>query len=927
MTMVTRPAVPDSDPDVAVDWRLAELFLLRTGGLPIDVADELSFTETAEWACRVLAAEDALAAEGNALADVLAAAVARTLADDRHRRLLINMRRDVFNRRPVHGDTLAAVGDLLPPDEYERLLRWETEYRRGVALRAEGAAILAAETEARRDRLRGVAADTDLRQGIQLASPSLDRYLDSYLNAGRRPLSKRARRLERSLLEYLFRTACKTSPFSTLTSVNVGSLGEEGGRAVHADLAEGRRHGATRLNVAVLAGISALLLADPALRVDLPVRLTDGLRVDPDRVRYLRRQQPAGAGDPDAAVTLGALHERLFFLPMGKVLDDVLATGSDVAVPFGDLAERLAGAAGGRSPADVHDYLGHLLRLGLLTIPALQLDIHDPDPLGGYAAALRGLGRDWADTLADDLDRIGVLVARLSGAPVDTRRELLNTIRTAVEEIHGRLGAAATPPPRTLVYEDTTLEPGRVVADRRRWERELLPDLRRYARLLPAFDAHVVRRMVTTGFFRIRYGVGGVCDDFLSFAHEFHQDFFDNFNQRLMRQGRFDDGAFVGYDNWFKQPEIAAINDARVALAERMAAANAALPPGATELRLDDGFVDGVADRLPDTPGSLQPLSFFLQIAQGPVAREQDGPPTAVVNRAYSGLTLLFSRFAHLFDGRDPDGELAGRLRGVLAGCQPPGAVFAELKGGYDTTNLNLHPRVTSYELVCPGERSFRPADEQIPVSDLRVCHDPDSDRLVLRSRRLGREVIPVYLGFLLPMALPEIQQVLLNFSYTGMAQVDLWEGSGGGPDPDGILRRPRVRLGNLILARRSWQVPADDLPRAGTGQDQHEWYLSWRRWRLAHGLPRRAFVTARAAGGAAEKPADGSRRGEYKPMYVDFDSYLSLTVLEPVVRSGAGHLVFTEMLPDPDQLWVRTGRGRHVSELTIELDGIRARS
>ena len=36
------------------------------------------------------------------------------------------------------------------------------------------------------------------------------------------------------------------------------------------------------------------------------------------------------------------------------------------------------------------------------------------------------------------------------------------------------------------------------------------------------------------------------------------------------------------------------------------------------------------------------------------------------------------------------------------------------------------------------------------------LTDDPDRARLMLRSRRLGVEVIPVYLGFLLPGALPD---------------------------------------------------------------------------------------------------------------------------------------------------------------------------
>src|SRR5205823_1807434 len=82
-----------------------------------------------------------------------------------------------------------------------------------------------------------------------------------------------------------------------------------------------------------------------------------------------------------------------------------------------------------------------------------------------------------------------------------------------------------------------------------------------------------------------------------------------------------------------------------------------------------------------------------------------------------------------------PDGLTAG-LRRYLAGIQPAGSVFAELTGGYDTTNLNLHPQVTPYELVCPGDVSSRPAGEQIPVSDLIIVDDEESGRPALRPAR-----------------------------------------------------------------------------------------------------------------------------------------------------------------------------------------------
>jgi hypothetical protein len=279
------------------------------------------------------------------------------------------------------------------------------------------------------------------------------------------------------------------------------------------------------------------------------------------------------------------------------------------------------------------------------------------------------------------------------------------------------------------------------------------------------------------------------------------------------------------------------------------------------------------------------------------------------VNRVYSGLTLLFSRFAHLF--AEGESDLVPRLRAVLRSVQPPGAVFAELKGGYDATNLNLHPAVTDYEIVCPGEVSSRPAEARIGVDDLSVCEDAASGRLMLRSKRLDVEVIPVYLGFLLPGALPEVQQVLLNFSYTGMAQLDLWAGTGAPEPDDDVVRLPRIRYGAVVLSRQQWSVRADRVPQRDPGEGDAAWFLKWQRWRRDHGVPRRVFLTTPSS-------------GEYKPLYVDFDSYLCLTLVDAVVRDNPGVLTMTEMLPGPDELCVRHDGHPYVTELTVEIDGVR---
>lgn len=896
--VATKPQ--DRRPGGRDDWHLVPRFMLRVGGLPFQAADGLTTPASAAWADEVLRVRRDLRERGARLADVLEQRVAGSIDDPAARRTLINLRRAVFNSRAPRG--LDDAEPLLPPGDMAALRAWAAERERGEALLREGSALVAGEVAATRRELRRIAERTDLRHGVQLSSASLDGYLDDYLGRGDGPLSKRERRIERSFLEYLYRTACKTSPFSTLTAVSAGVFGDAGGLPLRARIGGWRKHSSTRLNIAVLARLSDLLTVTPQTRRDLPVRATHALEATHDRVRYLRKRRAAD-GDADAAVTLDAVHESLFYLPAGDLLSDVLALFGGDPVPFGEAVDRLA-ARPGRAREDVDAYLAELLRLGLLVVPGLHVDIHDPDPVGSYGAGLRALGTVWSADLAAIVDRMGADVAAFATADLASRRELLGRLKGSVEAAHSRLGREDVPVLRTLVYEDTTLPDVAVTGDADAWTERLTPGLRRLADVLPAFDANLVRRLVTKGYFTVRHGRGGVCEDFLSFAHEFGQDFWDNYNQRLMRHQRFEDTAFHPYDNWFRQDEITRIDKARAAIADEIGRRYRERGEGAGgehELELDEDFLRGVRELLPPScTGGLRPLSFFLQVAQ-----RDGGDPRVVVNRVYSGLTLLFSRFAHCFDA-----GLTEALRRSLDAVTPPGAVFAELKGGYDATNLNLHPVVTPYEVVCPGETSFRPEAERIPVEDLVVEHDAAADRLLLRSRRLGVEVIPVYLGFLLPMALPEVQQVLLNFSCTSMVQLDLWEGTGL-REQAGAL--PRVTLGDIVLQRRSWRFAADALPPVVAGQPDEQWFLAWREWQRAAGLPRHVFA---ALG------------GEHKPQYVDFDSYPCVRLLDTAVRKSASAVVFSEMLPGPDELWLGDAEGegggnRYVTELTVELDGL----
>lgn len=171
--------------------------------------------------------------------------------------------------------------------------------------------------------------------------------------------------------------------------------------------------------------------------------------------------------------------------------------------------------------------------------------------------------------------------------------------------------------------------------------------------------------------------------------------------------------------------------------------------------------------------------------------------------------------------------------------------------------------------------------------------------------------MIPVYLGYLVPLALPELPRTLLLLSPTSMAPVNVWGGVPEGAPSGGVTGRPRVRHGSVVLSRRSWSAPAAVLPLRKPGTAEDGWFLGWHGFRRAHGLPDRVFVTVSDTGA---RGATGA-----KPQYLDFDSPLSLSAFEALLKSPEARAVFREMLPDEDALHAVSARGRHVAELAVE--------
>lgn len=893
-------------------------FLLRVAGLPVNLIEELRFPVSRSSIEQMLSLEQQLLLSKEDLVQVLHEEVNEQKEDQSLRRVLLTLKRDVFNLRPprLYTDVLP----LLSPSLRMQLERWFHLWEKLWTLQAQYEPLFQQELQERRLNLKSIANQPDLRKGILLASPLLDRALTAYQRSEAPHLNRQERTAERSLLEYLQRSTCKTSPFSTFASVSAGyfeaSLAAKEPMILY-QLESMEKTSVVKVNVALLSYFSAALLADQASLADLPCQITSGWRKEEGFVKYVRRTQGEGAFLNEEASAFEALHESVFSLPQGRLLQALLSLlGTGEKRRFSEIVAALSASLQTVERA-VEIYLQHLLRLGFLIVPELHLDIHQRDFLSLYLQRLNQLGMATTANMADVLTTLEMELAMYARAPLEQRRDLLVNINESIAQYSASLevGLKASVPvgqaritlPRTFFYEDATLRIQKLSANLSAWA-PLLSQLKEIQAILPLFDQALERKLLTQGYFRARYGKGGCCQDLLSFAENYLQEFFEQFLENEGKRTKPEQSP----QNHFNQPEIQHLKQMRCTLTDAIGQAYAQLPQGADEIVLSDAFLRDITQQsLPAPEVSTFAHTFFSQLAV--VGNEC----LLILNQVYAGLGVMFSRFAYSLQDEEEE-RLTTHLRAYLHSQQPAGAVFAELKGGYETSNLNLHPPLTAYELVTPGDLSSRPPEEQILLSDLMLRDDETSGCLRLYSKRLGKEVIPLYLGFLLPVTLPEIQQVLLNFSPISLCPLNIWKNVVVSENAMSIRFYPRVRYKDLVLQRAHWQLPAQAFPQRLPGQTDASFYLDVSRWQKQYGFPARVFITP--GRGANKKGSLAVQRDFFKPLALDFDSYFSVSLFEAICRNAPAGLTISEMLPQQEHCWFEHQGDRYVTEFVLDI-------
>ena len=779
---------------------------------------------------------------------------------------------------------------LLPFEEVEA---WSAGLAAPAAGSEELAAALAADRATLRARLGALVERPEVAEALFVASPSLVEALDTWR---RDPDGKKGLRAERALVRYFLRMASRATPFGLFSGCSTAVLeaGDapapdvEGGAATAgdagADRAAASNRGAapktrlvlgprsgyrrhTRLDMDYLFALCEELERAADMRRELRYRPNSSLYRAGGRLRYA-----------EARLDDKTRSHHLVAVEASDYLEATLARARGGALAA-DLAAALVTADGATaeveiSREDADAFLTELIDSQVL-VSDLSPPVTGPEAIHDLVDHLAGLGagQEGARRLAAARDALAELDAGGVGAPAERYRTIaadLEALPTKVEMARlfqvdmVKLPAEASLGPEVMAEIVRGVDLMRRLSGRARQE-----SLERFRK-----------------DFQERYGeqreapLVEVLDEEIGIGFERASDLGAEASPLLRNLALSPPAADTSYP-WGPRQSV---------LLAKMQEAQAG---GLQQIELTAEDLERMA---PAGAGEPQAFPDAFQVvatvaAASPEALDRGEFQLLVGNAGGPSGARLLGRFCHAEE------LLCDQTRKHLRAEEAlhPEAIFAEIvhlpQGRIG--NILSRPVMREYEIPFLG-RSGAAEERQIPVTDLLVS--VRGNQIVLRSRRLGREVIPRLTS-------------AHNFSmrslglYRFLCTLQSQEIAGGVGFSWGPLESapfvPRVTHGRLVLARAGWWMTADEIKQLAkaAGTDRYAAVQEWRRRRR---LPR--LVTL----------ADGDNE-----LLVDLDNTLAIDAFLDLVEER-DRARLHELFPGPEALIAQGPEGRFVHELVV---------
>ncbi|WP_306601544.1 lantibiotic dehydratase [Geothrix sp. 21YS21S-2] len=642
--------------------------------------------------------------------------------------------------------------------------------------------------EALRRRMRSSLEKNAVLEALAVASPDLSSRIQAWADGGLR--GKEARNLDHGLVKYLARMASRCTPFGLFASVSLGGWGDGNSLAL-GPWEEARRH--ARLDWGVVGRLQALLEDMPQAVASASYRPNTTLHPFGGWYRYLKVSHEGGRG---AAYHLEAVEQTR---PLRWVIDR-----SGTGARLGELAGELARFMGTRED-EARAYLDLLAESQVLA-GDLQPPLTQGDPIDRLLERSGEGPRPGPWKAALEAVRNGI--GELGRTPVGSHPEGYRQVVAPLEE----LGLPDLQDP--LQVDVFRPAPGLMLSGAVRAALEA--GIETLRRVTPARTGGPMARFRSA--FRERYG-----DRWVPLLEVLDEESGIGFDGEVPVASPLLEGLGIPTGEGPSPPPYPE--------RDRFLAGRLQRLDGARVLDLGPEDLDALAPGdLPALPASFAAMAVLAASSMDAL----DGGDFQFFMEGYSGPSSarLLGRFAPGEPGLEA--ALVEDLRREEA--LRPDAVFAEVvhNPGGRLGNVLVRPRLRPFEipvLATPGV----PWSHAILLSDLRVR--VVSDRAVLASARLGKEVIP---------RLSTAHNFRLGPpAYRFLAHLQDQECPPGGWSWGTLADLPflpRVTCGRHVLSKARWRLSGPELRAALAGASRSA-CEAFGRLRRQRGLPRHVVL------------------------------------------------------------------------------------
>jgi hypothetical protein len=307
-------------------------------------------------------------------------------------------------------------------------------------------------------------------------------------------------------------------------------------------------------------------------------------------------------------------------------------------------------------------------------------------------------------------------------------------------------------------------------------------------------------------------------------------------------------------------------------------------------------------------------VTTYVQLLAPSLAEIDGGQAHLVANLIYERAGWQAARYLPLDVASEQRerGMISAWLRALAGDAEP-----VEMSFSGDCNGLQAHPAVTARVLGWPGEGAATGGDTvAIDPRTISVVHDPISNRLRFYDSA-ALEIVLMYLGGVMPMPSWGISHMLIKMAEPlSIHRPDHLFGQHG--QGRQVTAQPRIAKGRVTLFRASWLVDAATIYALLESPGYVAQIRAMQAFFNEHSMPRFTYVSA----DIAYSPTDAQRLNLdrlRKPTWFDIANPVCLDLLRRLCTQ-TDKLTFREALPGEQDLWLKMGENKHVSEIQVEL-------